>query len=212
MELSTTESIAVVGDYALLYCAVHSVLASRWAKGWSRRLFGPSADRWYRLFYNLVVVAALLPLGWLMLWLPDSSLYVLPMPWLWLALLGQAGAAAGIAYGAWLTDGWQFLGLRQLAQPASNAGVVGRLVVSGPYRWVRHPLYFFGLILMWLTPQMTANRIALYMVLSVYVWVGSYFEEQRLVQEFGESYLAYRRLVPRLVPLPRRWLKPTELH
>jgi protein-S-isoprenylcysteine O-methyltransferase Ste14 len=37
-------------------------------------------------------------------------------------------------------------------------------------------------------------------VLSVYLYVGTFFEERRLVREFGDDYRAYQRQVPRLIP------------
>jgi protein-S-isoprenylcysteine O-methyltransferase Ste14 len=192
-------SVVLIVGYTALYAAVHSWLASRGMKEWARLAFGPGADRWYRLAYNLVGGLTLLPLLPMLIWLPDHALYTLPEPWLWLALLGQLAAILGVLYGLLLTDAWHFLGLRQLFETSSSRGQP-RLVVSGAYRWVRHPLYFWGLVFMWLTPQMTINRLALFAALSVYLYVGTYFEERRLVAEFGEAYRAYQRQVPRLIP------------
>jgi protein-S-isoprenylcysteine O-methyltransferase Ste14 len=78
------------------------------------------------------------------------------------------------------------------------------------YRWVRHPLYFWGLVFIWLMPQMTVNRLALFAVFSVYLYVGTFFEERRLVEEFGDDYREYQRRVPRLIPAPwaLRWRGP----
>jgi protein-S-isoprenylcysteine O-methyltransferase Ste14 len=171
-------------------------------KAWAHHAFGPAAGRWYRLAYNLVGGLTLLPLLPMLIWLPDRVLYTLPAPWLWLALLGQLVAVLGVLYGLLLTDAWHFLGLRQLLQTATDAGRDSppRLIVSGAYRWVRHPLYFWGLVFMWLTPAMTLNRLALFAALSAYLYVGTFFEERRLVAEFGDAYRAYQRRVPRLIP------------
>lgn len=197
-------SIALIGGYALVYGLVHSWLAADAMKDWARRRWGPAADRWYRLVYNLIGTLLLLPFVPLLLWLPDQALYILPAPWFWLALAGQVACLAGIAYGIWLTDALHFLGLRQLASPAAlQPAKQPRLVISGPYRWVRHPLYFFGLLLIWLTPQMTVNRLALGVALSLYLYIGAGFEERRLVREFGAAYRAYQQTTPRLLPLPR---------
>jgi protein-S-isoprenylcysteine O-methyltransferase Ste14 len=54
--------------------------------------------------------------------------------------------------------------------------------------------------LIWLTPQMTVNRLTLFVVLSIYLYVGTFFEERRLVAEFGDDYREYQRQVPRLIP------------
>lgn len=194
-------SVVVILGYAALYGAVHSWLAGQRMKDWARRTFGPTTERWYRFAYNIVAGVTLLPLFAMLVWLPDRVLYTLPPPWLWLALLGQLAAAAGILYGLWLTNLWHFLGVCQLLDlPIERRECTPPMVVSGLYRWVRHPLYSLGLVFIWLTPQMTVNRLALFAALSVYLYVGTFFEERRLVAEFGEDYRAYQRQVPRLMP------------
>jgi len=204
-------SVVVILGYTILYVAVHSWLASQRMKDWTRQTLGPATGRWYRLAYNVVGGVTLLPLLAMLAWLPDRVLYTLPSPWLWLALLGQLLAAAGILYGVWLTNVWHFLGLCQLfSWDVTRQNCQPPLVVRGLYRWVRHPLYFWGLVLIWLTPQMTVNRLALFAVFSIYLYVGTFFEERRLVAEFGDAYRAYQRQVPRLIPTPwaRRWRGP----
>lgn len=195
-------SVVIIVGYTLLYGVGHSWLASQRMKDWTREAFGPTTDRWYRLAYNVVAGLMLLPLLPMLVWLPDRLLYTMSSPWLWLALLGQLVAAVGILYGLWLTNIWHFLGLCQLFDLPLDGREDCRppLVVFGLYRWVRHPLYFLGLVVIWLTPQMTVNQLALFAVLSIYLYVGTFFEERRLVNEFGDDYRAYQRQVPRLIP------------
>jgi protein-S-isoprenylcysteine O-methyltransferase Ste14 len=76
------------------------------------------------------------------------------------------------------------------------------LVISGLYRYVRHPLYTAGLLFIWLTPVMTTSVMAMNLALTVYIYIGSSFEEQRLVAEYGQSYQQYQKQVPRLIPNP----------
>jgi protein-S-isoprenylcysteine O-methyltransferase Ste14 len=207
-------NVLVIVGYAILYSALHSWLASRRMKDWARETFGPGTERWYRLAFNLVAGLTLLPFVPMLIWLPDRELYILSPPWLWLALLGQAIAAAGILYGLWLTNIWHFLGLCQLF----DWPLTGRedckppLLIFGMYRWVRHPLYFWALVFIWLTPQMTVNRLTLFVVWSIYLYVGTFFEERRLVDEFGESYREYQRRVPRMIPFPWaiRWRRSVD--
>ena len=195
-------SVVIIVGYTLLYGVGHSWLASQRIKDWTREAFGPTTDRWYRLAYNVAAGLMLLPLLPMLVWLPDRVLYTMSSPWLWLALLGQLVAAVGILYGLWLTNIWHFLGLCQLFDMPLDGREDCRppLVIFGLYRWVRHPLYFLGLVVIWLTPQMTVNRLALFAVLSIYLYVGTFFEERRLVNEFGDSYRAYQHQVPRLIP------------
>ena len=66
--------------------------------------------------------------------------------------------------------------------------------------WLTDAWHFLGLVFIWLTPQMTVNRLALFAALSVYLYVGTFFEERQLIAEFGPAYREYQRQVPRLFP------------
>jgi protein-S-isoprenylcysteine O-methyltransferase Ste14 len=180
-----------------LYGALHSWLASLSAKSLARRLFGPSADRLYRLMFNLIGTVTFLPLLAFAVWQPGRPLYSVPPPFTWFTLGGQAAALAVLGLGLLQTDAWHFLGLRQLIEPA---GKPPRLNAGGLYRYVRHPLYAAGFVFLWLTPVMTSTLFVLYLGLSLYLYIGSIFEERRLLLEFGAAYRAYQRRVPRLVP------------
>lgn len=85
------------------------------------------------------------------------------------------------------------------------------LVVAGPYRWVRHPMYA-ALILMGiaLVPA-TANLVASLPYLSAIValYAERVRDEERLMlEEFGDAYTSYMdrtgRIVPRIGPRGRR--------
>lgn len=114
------------------------------------------------------------------------------------ALVGQMLALALLAIGVLQTDVWHFLGLRQLVEAVP--GEPPALVVRGLYRWVRHPLYSAGLLFLWLTPLMTSSILVFNFAMSVYILIGSVFEERRLLTEFGAAYVDYQRRVPRLIP------------
>jgi protein-S-isoprenylcysteine O-methyltransferase Ste14 len=80
-------------------------------------------------------------------------------------------------------------------------------VVRGPYRWVRHPLYFAILVLIWSNPDLTADRLLFNVLWSVWICVGARLEETDLVRDFGDAYERYRRKVPILIP----WRCPVKL-
>lgn len=188
------------------YAVLHSLLASLAAKKRLRQMLGPGVDRWYRLFYNLVAVVTLLPLFPLLALLPDQLLYVVPAPWRWLLVTGQLLALAGLGLAFLQTHPLHFLGLAQLwaGEPQQS----GQLVVNGFYYWVRHPIYFFSLVLLWLSPAMTINLLIVYVLFTLYFYIGSIYEERRLVVEFGPAYRAYQRCVPRMIPWRGRCYKP----
>lgn len=72
--------------------------------------------------------------------------------------------------------------------------------IRGPYRWVRHPLYFFVLLMIWSSPDLTADRLLFNVLWTIWIVVGSFLEERDLVAEFGDRYIEYQRRVPMLIP------------
>jgi protein-S-isoprenylcysteine O-methyltransferase Ste14 len=114
-------------------------------------------------------------------------------------------ALAGFVWGSRALGPFDGLGLRAIvryvrAKPARQMS----FAVRGPYRWVRHPLYFFALVLFWSYPDLTADRLLFNVLWTSWVVVGARLEERDLVAVFGEPYREYQRLVPMLVPLRLR--------
>jgi protein-S-isoprenylcysteine O-methyltransferase Ste14 len=196
-------SIITLIVYFAVWAAVHSVMASYAAKQWARRLFGPD-DRWYRLCYNIIAVVTAGPLVMLILYLPDAALYVVPAPWRWLMWGIEGLALLAMAVALLQTGLRSFLGL---ARPNQTPG---RLHVRGFYCWVRHPLYSLGMLVIWLWPMMTVNFLTTIICFSIYLYVGSLFEERRLVAEFGDAYRAYQSQVPRFLPRRGCRYKPSQ--
>ncbi len=202
----TSSLIIIVAT--ILYAAVHSLTATLGSKARARLWLGTAADRWYRLVYNVFAGISFIPILWLMAVLPDQRLYAIPFPWVFISSVGQLAGVIIIVLGIWQADAWAFIGIKQILTPSSQTEKA-KLVINGLYRWMRHPLYTGGLILIWLIPVMTVNTLTLIIVLSIYLVVGAIFEEHRLVQEFGEQYTAYQEQVPMLIPKlfkPRRSL------
>jgi len=79
------------------------------------------------------------------------------------------------------------------------------ITVAGPYRWVRHPLYLFMILMIWSCPDLTSDRLLFNLLWTVWMVVGSYFEEIDLIAEFGDAYREYQKRVPMLVPF-LKWL------
>ena len=80
------------------------------------------------------------------------------------------------------------------------------ITVAGPYRWVRHPLYLFMILMIWSCPDLASDRLLFNLLWTVWIVIGSYFEEIDLVVEFGDAYREYQKNVPMLVPL-LKWPK-----
>ncbi len=181
----------------LIWGAAHSILASLEAKHWIRRMTGDAGERFYRFVYNIFSVISFAPVLWLMFILPDRVLYQIPSPWIYLSLTGQIAALVLLVVGVLQTDTLSFIGLRQLVEGKEPPS---KMVTHGLYRWVRHPLYTAGLLFIWLTPVMSQNALIVILAATLYIVVGAFFEERKLVREFGAAYAAYKATTPMLIP------------
>ncbi len=177
-----------------LWGIVHSFLASHLAKDLFHLKVG--GMDFYRLAYNIFAAISFLPILYLMATLPDQPAYAVPSPWSWVMLGGQLLSAILLLTAFLQTDSLSFIGLRQLFEEEKS----GALVTRGLYRVVRHPLYTFGLLFIWLTPTVSQNSLTVYIGATIYTLIGAYFEERKLLRDFGGEYAAYKQKTPMLVP------------
>jgi protein-S-isoprenylcysteine O-methyltransferase Ste14 len=77
------------------------------------------------------------------------------------------------------------------------------LIISGVYRWVRHPVYTCTLLAFVVSPVMTLDRFLLFFTTLLYLSFGIPIEEKKLERQFGQAYLDYRTRIPALVPFLR---------
>lgn len=75
-----------------------------------------------------------------------------------------------------------------------------KLLIRGPYRFVRHPLYLFSMVMIWSRPTFTADLLLFNMLFTVWFIIGSILEEKDLVREFGKDYKTYQASVPMIFP------------
>lgn len=192
----------------LFYFLVHTLLASLGAKRWvaARR---PGWMPAYRLLFNLQAAILLLPPLWLTYSYEGAMLWAWRGAWFWVANGLAALAAAGFLWSLRWYDGQEFLGLRQWRARETSVEDQERLHLSPLHRWVRHPWYFLGLIILW-TRDMNAAWLLTAAFASAYLWIGSRFEERKLLVYHGEAYRRYRERVPGLIPLPWRHLDAGE--
>ncbi len=79
-----------------------------------------------------------------------------------------------------------------------------RLLIVGPYRYIRHPLMACLLAFLWAAPVMSPSLALLSGGLTAYIAVGVFFEERDLMRRFYPLYAAYRRRVSAVLP----WRRP----
>lgn len=200
--MTTAWDLAAVAVAWALYGLLHSLLAGEACKRWLAQRF-PRLHPGYRLLYNLLAGALLLPLLWLTWRLPGEPLWTWPG---WISWPALVASATGFVWSLRWYDGAEFLGWRQLRDAGATED---RLVLSPLHRWVRHPWYSLGLLALW-TRDLNSAWLAAAVTLTVYVVIGSRIEEQRLLGRFGDSYRRYRARVPALLPRPWRHLDADE--
>ncbi|MDT0553010.1 methyltransferase family protein [Urechidicola vernalis] len=72
------------------------------------------------------------------------------------------------------------------------------------YKYVRHPLYFGGILGLWATPTMTMTHLTFAIGLTSYFFIGTLFEERDLIKEFGNQYKDYQKKTAMLIPFTKR--------
>jgi protein-S-isoprenylcysteine O-methyltransferase Ste14 len=86
-----------------------------------------------------------------------------------------------------------------------NRPVDARLETSGLHQYVRHPLYFGTLLVvwsLWLMMPSLAHLVGVGMM-TVYTVIGTIIEEKKLLKEYGQQYADYQSKVPMLIPFKR---------
>jgi protein-S-isoprenylcysteine O-methyltransferase Ste14 len=182
------------------YGVVHSLLAALTVKSWVTQRWPQSAP-YYRLAFNALAVVLVLPLAW--------ATYALPGEWLWRWSGPAAWIANGLALaalaGLWLSAGsydmGEFLGTRPWREKRADAVEHEGFRISPLHRHVRHPWYALGLVLIW-TRDMNTPLLVSAIAVTLYLIVGAWLEERKLVARFGAAYREYCGKVPGLVPLP----------
>jgi protein-S-isoprenylcysteine O-methyltransferase Ste14 len=192
----------------IAYAALHSLLAALAVKTWVTRRW-PDFAPYYRLAFNALAVILVLPLAWATFALPGDWLWRWTGPAAWLANGLTLAALAGFWFSAGSYDMGEFLGLRQLRERSEEIDRRDRFVISPCHRFVRHPWYFFGLVLVW-TRDMNPPWLVSALAITLYCAIGSYFEESKLLVLHGDRYRRYRARVPALFPLPWKFLGPAE--
>ena len=190
----------------------HSVFARIGARAWVARVVPDGLER-----SCYVWIASLLFLAVCLSWRPlPGIVWEVRGPATWLCYGVQLAGAVLTLRSASRIDIWELAGVRQARAAVSSpstgpqpkqspdsaaAAGASNLEIGGPYRWVRHPIYFGWVLMVFGTPAMTAGRLLFASISTLYLALAIPFEERSLTAEFGAAYSAYQRKVRwRLLP------------
>jgi methanethiol S-methyltransferase len=119
----------------------------------------------------------------------------------WMFRGGYFLSIVGFAWGNLSLGTFDSFGLNSILNHVRDIKPAPRnFVVRGPYRWVRHPLYFCSLLMIWSCPYISMDRLLFNMLFTIWTVIGMRMEEKDLLDIFGKAYQEYREKVPILIP------------
>jgi protein-S-isoprenylcysteine O-methyltransferase Ste14 len=141
----------------------------------------------------------------LVLWLwreVPGRVYTLDTPWTWFAYASVTAGLVITAQGARALDVLDLAGIRPvLNSRARVARPATPLRTDGLYGFVRHPVYFGWILIVFGAPAMTMTRLTFAVISTAYLVLAVPFEERGLVETFGPEYASYRERVRwRMIP------------
>lgn len=186
-----------------IYAAVHSLLASHRVKEDIKKSFG-DLIAFYRLGYNLFAIFSLYFIYELSP-KPNLIIYDLPKPYDILILIPQFAALIGLLWSFKYICIKEFLGISQIERYiqkkySSDLDEDLTLTIDGPFKYSRHPIYFFSIIFLLFRPTMDLFYLTFFLLIVAYFYIGAYYEEKKLVRIFGEVYSRYQKSVPQIFP------------
>ena len=182
----------------VLFCLLHSLLASIPVKQWMAKKTG-TAFKYYRLYYTLFALAGFAAV--IIYQLRLFSPYVFS-PAVASYAIGILISVAGLVImGVCIKKYFSNLsGLKTFFIDEVKTG--NQLIVTGIHRHVRHPLYAGTFLFLWglfiLMPL--ASLLISNFIITVYTLIGIRFEEKKLIREFGLPYEEYKKRVPKIIP------------
>ena len=151
------------------------------------------------------VMMTAIKIGGLILWL-TPLVYLINPNWMNWSKIGLPEAVRwlGVVIGILCVFGiyWLFSSIGSGITPTSATRQEHKLVTSGPYRWVRHPLYTVGSSLFIAFGMMADNWFIA--ALGVLAFIGMAIrtpkEEANLIEKFGDEYRDYMKHTGRFLP------------
>ena len=199
IDLHLTERTALLTDIVLsvIFFLQHSIMVRR---GFKHRLARFVPEPYHQAVYGLISSAALILV--LMFWQKSATVVAAADGMIYWILRGMFFLCiAGFVWGVKSLGSFDALGVKPLMRHIGNRPArPQQIAAKGPYRWARHPLYLFVIILLWSCPVLTLDRLVFNILWTGWIVVGTCLEDRDLHREFGKAYLEYSSQVPMLIP------------
>lgn len=198
------QSLTIIFLFALFGLS-HTILASNKVK---QKIIEQASGQiaYYRLFYNVIslliffVIYQIAPR-------PDIIVYDLHYPFDLVMVGIQILALFGLLWSVKGIDGKEFAGISQIKRywkgeyDTNDLDGKNELRVEGASKYTRHPIYFFSIIFLGFRSTMDLFYLIMFLCIAAYFYIGSIYEERKLVERFGEAYRNYQSTVPRIIPI-----------
>jgi protein-S-isoprenylcysteine O-methyltransferase Ste14 len=189
----------VIGVLWAVYYVMHSVYASTAVKAWFKARI-PAVYPYYRFIYSTFATVGLLYVGWLQLVIPKEAMWAghESFPIIGFVVLGLG---AFLTFGAFRNYRLrEFMGLTQVEHRGDLPK--GELKTGGFNGIVRHPLYLSIIVFLfgYFLVNFYVEDLVFVAVTVVYVAIGTFFEEKKLIAVYGDEYIDYQAVTFRLIP------------
>ena len=188
-----------------IFSYLHTYLASTRFKILLVKKFG-NLIAFYRLVY---VFFSLISFGLIYNVAPrtDLMIYDLRYPFDFLILIPQFLGLTGLLWTFKYFSSKEFLGINQVIRWYRNEYEIDdvdemiTLRIEGTYKYSRHPVYFFSMVFLVFRPEMDLIYLSFLVCIIAYFYIGSFYEEKKLLNKFGKLYIDYQNQVPKIVPI-----------
>ena len=194
----------------LVFAVSHSILASHKFKAKLTEKLGVRIA-FYRIFYNVSSI-----LFFLFIYKispkPNYIIYDLSFPFDVIIFALQIASVVALLWVSKYINMREFIGITQIKRYSTESYSTEdldekmELRVDGPFKFSRHPVYLFSSLFLILRPTMDFFYLIFLINMLLYFYIGSYFEERKLLTIFGDAYAEYKRNVPKIFPSLTIWI------
>ena len=201
----------IITSMLSIFAVSHSILASHKFKLEITKILGDKIA-FYRLFYNILSILFFMFIYFL-LPKPNYLIYDLTFPFDIAIVILQIISGIFLIWAAEAINIKEFLGISQIIRfwkkeySLDDLDEKMELIVDGPFKYSRHPIYLFSSLFLILRPTMDFFYLVFLINMILYFYIGSYYEEKKLLTIFGNDYLEYQKNVPKIFPKIKLWYK-----
>jgi methanethiol S-methyltransferase len=202
--MKTAEDIFLIVLLFGLFGFSHSFLASNKIKKNIAEKTGIKIA-FYRIFYNIISLVSFIAVIELSP-KPDQIIYELRYPYDLIAFGFQALSLFGIVWSFANMDWGELTGMAQIARyskdnyNAEEMDARQKLIIKGPYKICRHPLYLFFILFLAFRPYMNLFYLVMFICCTAYFFIGAHFEEKKLIENLGDEYIEYTKRTGKIFP------------